>query len=159
MAALIIKGREVLVDDCDLAFVKSRSWQIYTRKDGRLSICGTNGAMARALMAAPKGMQVDHKNGDGLDNRRENLRVCTHQQNQWNRKRAPGKSRYKGVTHYKRLAPSRKPWGARIEKDGHRRFLGHFRTQLEAALAYDAAAVQLFGEYAAPNFPERFRNQ
>lgn len=158
VARIPVGGRVVLVDEEDEQRVSSISWTLCKAKCGRLyARNGKVGSMARWLMNAPRGVHVDHKNGDTLDNRRsENLRIVTHQQNQWNRKRAPGKSRFKGVTHFKCTPLT--PWMARVECNANRHFLGKFPTALAAALAYDDAAAKLFGKYAGLNFPERHRN-
>lgn len=157
MAVIAIKGHSVLISDCDLEFVQSKSWYVREDKSGLLYAYNRGGQMSRQLMNCPAGREVDHHNGNTLDNRRDNLRICTHQQNQWNRKTALGKSKFKGVTHVKRHKT--KPWMARVEFNGERHSYGNYRTALEAALAYDAAAVRLFGEFASPNFPERFRTK
>lgn len=151
-----VRGHVVQISECDAEIFYSRKWQVYRCRTGRLRLGRSGGNYARIIMNCPQGMHVDHINGNALDNRRENLRICTHQQNQWNRKKAPGISLYKGVTHFK---DALKPWMARVECNGVRKSYGSYRTQLEAAFAYDEAAVRLFGEYAAPNFPERFRNR
>jgi len=92
---------------------------------------------------------VDHRNGDGLDNRRQNLRPANDSKNQMNaRMRSDNPSGFKGV------CADRHRWMARIQLDGRRTYLGYFATPQEAARAYDAAAVELFGEYARPNFPQ-----
>ena len=93
---------------------------------------------------------VDHINGNGLDNRRKNLRACTYAENSYNqiRKRPNCSSEYKGVSWSKASGK----WRAHIVKDYKQLHLGLFETETEAALAYDLAAQQLFGEYACPNF-------
>jgi hypothetical protein len=92
--------------------------------------------------------QVDHRNHDGLDNRRENLRPCTNQQNQHNqRKRAGCTSRYKGV-HWDFRNGS---WRAAIKAEGRTIHLGRFQDEDDAARAYDDAARRLFGEFALTN--------
>jgi hypothetical protein len=91
---------------------------------------------------------VDHINGNGLDNRDENLRLATNSQNQMNsRKRSGTSSRYKGVSL------QRKRWRAQIKLDGKLIYLGMFDTEEQAAMAYDYAAIELFGEFSRINFP------
>ncbi len=93
--------------------------------------------------------EVDHRNGDGLDNRRENLRAATRTQNMANtRLRSNNTSGFKGVSFDNRTAR----WIAAIRLDGHSYFLGRFDVPEEAARAYDAAALRLFGEFARINF-------
>ena len=102
-------------------------------------------------MQAPDGMVVDHIDGNSLNNRRSNLRICTPRQNTANRaKTRNGTSRFKGV-HF--CTRDRK-WRAQIGVDGARRFIGDFDDEVEAARAYDRKAAELFGEFAYLNFPE-----
>ena len=93
---------------------------------------------------------TDHINGNGLDNRRSNLREATPAQNGQNRRRGlDNRSGFKGVSWNAR---DRK-WQAHIRVNGPQRSLGYYETAEEAAQAYDAAARDLHGEYAALNFP------
>jgi hypothetical protein len=92
---------------------------------------------------------VDHINGDGLDNRKANLRTATPRQNAWN-SRAYGKSRYKGIWQVKETGK----WCARIKVNGKVRNLGRFSDEVEAAKAYDRAARKMCGEFARFNFPK-----
>ncbi|KQR22910.1 AP2 domain-containing protein [Deinococcus sp. Leaf326] len=99
----------------------------------------------------PDAENVDHINGDGLDNRRSNLRPCTFAENQRNCKRyRNNQSGYKGV----RLVRQQNKWEARICKDKKLRSLGLFPTVEDAAHAYDRAARVLHGEFARLNFPD-----
>lgn len=98
--------------------------------------------------------KIDHADGNPHNNRAENLRAATMSQNQMNRvKRHPADSKYKGVTYCndgKRL----KRWVAYINLDGTRTHLGRYHTEEDAARAYNAAAIKLFGEFARPNIIE-----
>jgi hypothetical protein len=105
----------------------------------------------RLIMNAPKGLLVDHRNGNSLDDRRSNLRLATVSENQCNsRKRKNATSKYRGVCFCK----EKQKWLAQIVKAGKKRFLGYFKSEIEAAKVYDEAARKLHGEFARLNFPE-----
>jgi hypothetical protein len=109
--------------------------------------------MHRQIMQPPKGMLVDHADGNKANNCRLNLRICTRQENQRNTAKHGGTtSRFKGVSFDRRL----RKWGAAIQAGGKRIWLGYFTDEAEAARAYDRAAVELFGEFARLNFPEEW---
>jgi hypothetical protein len=106
--------------------------------------------MHRVVMAAPDELDVDHINGNRLDNRKKNLRLATNQQNSWNQ--GLGKrntSGYKGVSWHTRDLT----FSAIIRVDGRQKTLGTFNEAISAALAYDAAAREHYGEFARLNFP------
>lgn len=104
--------------------------------------------MHRQILRAAKGVEVDHANHDGLDNRRENIRTVSHAQNRHNaRPRKNGSSQYKGVSYHKRDGN----WRASIAVNGIKRELGTFRSEHAAALAYNAAAYEAWGEFAYQN--------
>jgi len=106
--------------------------------------------MHREIMNAPAHLLVDHRNGVPLDNRRSNLRLATQSQNRQNRrKRENTTSRYIGVCFDKQTGK----WKARIKTNGREICLGRFDSEIEAALAYDAAARKYHGEFARLNFP------
>ncbi len=107
----------------------------------------------REVARPPKGMVVDHKNRNKLDNTRENLRVCTKQENSCNRSKKRGSSsRFTGVSYCKWTHK----WDARIGIGGKRVRLGLYQEDTEAARAYDYKAVELSGEFARLNFPEEW---
>jgi hypothetical protein len=124
-------------------------WRMYS--DGRRRRRTTGMRLHRFLMSPPPGYMVDHINHNGLDNRRENLRICTRVEN--GRNRLPSKksaSGYKGVVKTSRGCR----WQAKINIDKKQTYIGSFATAEEAARAYDAKAIEVFGEYANLNFPE-----
>jgi HNH endonuclease len=100
----------------------------------------------------PDAGEIDHINGDCLDNRRENLRKATRSQNMANQPKIGGtwSSHYKGVTWFKQ----RQKWRAQIKIEGRNHHLGLFINEDDAAKAYDEAAFQAFGEFAHLNFKE-----
>jgi hypothetical protein len=108
--------------------------------------------MSRVIMDAPKGMEVDHRDGNPLNNQRHNLRVCTPAENQHNQKKQSRQtsSQYKGVHWHK----ASKRWMARIKKDKKKHYLGCFEVEEDAARVYDKAARTLFGKFARLNFYE-----
>lgn len=142
-------GGFTLVDQADLPLVQDETWR--HKRDGRhIYVFNGHGLrMHRVLLDAPDGMLVDHVNGNGLDNRRSNLRLCTQQENQRNRQHGLGvHSRFRGVTLHTKSGR----WQAQIKVDGKSLYLGLFDDEREAARAYDAAAREHFGEFANPNF-------
>lgn len=107
--------------------------------------------MHRVVLKAPRGKFIDHINHNGLDNRRANLRICTTEQNTWNKRKQRGRysSKYKGVSWSK----TEKKWQVRITCKRRKISIGYFHDEKAAARAYDRRAKQLFGDYAALNFP------
>ncbi len=96
------------------------------------------------------GLCVDHINGDPLDNRRSNLRVCTHAQNLQNKRKAKhGRALFKGLAWRADI----QKWQVSVARGGKRYHLGFFLDQGAAARAYDKKALELFGEFAKLNFP------
>jgi hypothetical protein len=111
----------------------------------------------REVMHCPQNRQVDHVNGDTLDNRKSNLRKATDSQNKtgFRRSKTGTSSKFRGVCWYKRDAL----WQARLSKERTIIFLGRFLNEEDAARAYDAAAIKHFGEFACLNFPIDNKNQ
>jgi len=109
--------------------------------------------MHRVILKPPEGKFIDHINHNGLDNRSANLRICTMQQNMWNKRKQRGNysSKYKGVNRSK----NENKWESRITCNGKTISLGYFDDEEKAAKAYDAKAKELFGDYAALNLTHR----
>ena len=145
------------VDDENFDDLTKHKWR--AKKDGHTFYADTNikrdgkyvkVALHRLIMSAPLGMEVDHIDGNGLNNQRINLRLCTKGQNQHNRRRQSNKSGYKGVVWHKRT----RKWQAQIMSDGKYKYLGVYYCLVKAAKAYDKAAKEYFGDFAKLNFPE-----
>jgi hypothetical protein len=140
-----------IIDDADRGLVEPYTWIAVESKEtfyvrGYLRGGGRKRwiLLHRLLLNASKGVEVDHRNRDGLDNRRSNLRLATRSQNRANTRAVGGTSIYKGVTR------AGKAWQAEIAC----KYIGRFPTEGAAARAYDAAAREVFGEFAYLNFPE-----
>ena len=146
-------GTEVKVDEADLPLLSSYSWHPERKPRATYAKAWADGRkvyMHRLVLGLDDpGIHVDHINGDGLDNRRGNLRVATNLQNQHNRRpNRRGSSCFKGVGWHR----ATNKWQARIGIGGRQVQIGLFEDEVEAARAYDAAAVKNFGEFARPNF-------
>lgn len=151
-------GFRFTVSDVDVDRVKDLKWyghvhnaskKPYVRRgvviDGKKTVIYLN----RMIVGAPGNLRVDHADNDTLNNTRPNLRLATHDQNNLNRC-GFGLSGFKGVTLDKGK------WRARITFGEATRNLGRYSDKEEAARAYDAAAFELFGEFAWLNFPEEW---
>lgn len=151
----LTKGRFALVDEADFAEVSMHSWCLCGGPNpGAQTGIGSvrKETMHRLILRPAKGLEVDHVNGDRLDNRRANLRLCTMNENHFNLgRRADNRSGFKGVSRCVRNGRMR--WQAHIHARGRHFVLGRFDTPEAAHEAYKAAAVKLHGEFA--NFGER----
>lgn len=149
----------ILIDEEDYRSVKDLNWCV--RKTPKAYAMGPqNLYLHRYLMDAPKGLTVDHINGNSLDNRRRNLRVVSYRENCVNSKGwAPAKRRYpcpyKGVFRISRAMTNRsgRIWEAKIMVDGRQRYLGGFKAMEDGAKAYDNAARIYLPDTAYLNFP------
>lgn len=149
-------GHVVLVSTEDAWLLKEYAWCKTTHAGGRTSYAQSRAARIAGVTLLHKAIfpnvMVDHVNGHGMDNRRENLRPVTQTQNNANsRKRNDTSSAYKGVC----WKYDKRKWKAYIFADGRQRHIGYFANEADAARAYDMAAIRTFGEYARPNFNQR----
>lgn len=149
---LLTKGKVALIDDDIYDEISKYKWCYFpcgyaargaTKNGKNISVY-----MHRQIMNAPKGQMVDHKDGNSLNNLRENLRLCKSIQNQRNSKIPKNNtSGFKGVTWYK---PSKR-WRAQITLKNQCIYLGYFIEKIDAAKAYNEAAKELFGEFSKLN--------
>ncbi len=152
------RGLYAIVDAKNYAWLSRYKW--YAQRSDRgnsFYACRTHGgrsiSMHREIMKPPRGMVVDHINGNGLDNREANMRNCTQLQNSQNNRRASGKSKFRGVF------PRGDKWQAAVQHDGQALYLGLFDDEVEAARARDRKAYELAGEFAYLNFPDEIQRE
>lgn len=151
------QGKVTIVDIKDFQYLNQFKWHGFQDpKNGIFYVARniwknnkrTTISIHREIMKSPKNMDVDHINGDGLDNRRCNLRICFHYQNMINRgKNINNTSGYKGVFWHKKI----KKWQSRIVKKYKPIHLGYFNSKEEAALAYNKGAIKYFRGFAQLN--------
>ena len=146
------QGKFALVDDEDFKRISMFEW--YAAKNrhtwyARRSINKTRYiGMHHEVMRTSSSVQHDHKNGNGLDNRKDNLRPCNHSQNRMNCRKIKGTtSKYKGVSFNKKD----KRWCVTIGLNNRHFFVGNFTDEKEAALAYNKAAKVHFSDRAKLN--------
>ena len=148
-------GKYAIVDDDDFEKLNLLRWNCnsfgyatrvqrtkedYTKKEVLI--------MHRIVMGARKGDLIDHINGDKLDNRKENLRFADKSKNAMNMHKVYGEIPYKGVYFDK----TKQSYAVRISINGKHTFVGRYKTDIEAAKAYDKAATKHYGEFANLNF-------
>ncbi len=141
----LTRGKQTIVDDEDFDYLSQWSWHFdrYAMRHEK----GKKILMHRQIMKTPDDMETDHINGDKLDNRRINLRVCTKSQNQANKKKSLNKSSiYKGVSRLKGK------WIAQVVCGKKLTFIGLFENEHHAALAADLWNRDLYGTFARTNF-------
>lgn len=154
----LTRGQSTVVSDDDYPGLSRHCWHLRTTNHKKYAIRREYFPtprwvrMHREILKATDELEVDHINGDGLDNRRENLRLCSHRENcRASKTKTPGtSSRFRGVTWH-RIG---KRWMAQLKKNGKRIYLGLFLAEEAAARCYDAAAIEHFGKFASLNFPK-----
>jgi len=156
----LTKGKFAIVDPDDYKRLIKYKWHVtknantfHAKRNPRVDQKGRTAPiyMHRQIMNPPPGFVIDHINYNGLDNRKANLRLATHTQNNRHTRRTvrTGTSKYKGVSWYSR----EKRWAVKITADGTTIPIGYFKDEIEAVKAYDRAAKTYHGEFAALNFP------
>jgi hypothetical protein len=144
------QGKFTIIDDDDYEIISRFNWYFnngYASRQKRI-----NGERFRIYLhrfilgVIDPDVVVDHINGNKLDNRKSNLRLCTSQQNKWNRKNVSGSSIYLGVSKKRE-----KSWRVSIAKDKKDYDLGTYDNEIDAALVYNRKAIELFGEFASLN--------
>lgn len=149
---VLTQKKVALISDADAEAIYQFKWhavRIHNAWYAAASVGGTRIYMHRFVLSPPDNAEIDHINGNGLDNRRSNLRICTHAQNLANQQPQSRKkySRFKGVTWCKRD----KIWIAQIKVAQRRYSLGRYDDEADAARAYNRAATKHFGDFARLN--------
>lgn len=148
----LTQDKVALVDDEDYEHLIRFKWHAVEKKNcfyaARKDRQGRTIYMHTVIMETPSGLEVDHRNGEGLDNQRSNLRIGTHQQNLHNTR--PGTKNTSGFKGVSWCAYTGR-WRVQIRIDNRYRHLGRFDDPILAARAYDEAALELCGEFACTN--------
>ena len=145
----LTQNKVALVDDADYEWLSQRKWWANQHHSTFYAAQGAE-LMHRAILGLQPGdkRQCDHRDGNGLNNQRSNLRICTQTQNiRSQRKRKNTTSRYKGIYWHCRDCK----WCSRIRVNNNLIWLGYFNSEIEAAKVYDAAAIEHHGEFALTN--------
>lgn len=140
-------GQFAIVDDEDFDLVSRYKWHFLPSPNSKDGYAVTKMRMHRLIINAPPNMFVDHINGDPLDNRRCNLRLCTNAQNQQNTASRGGSSRHKGVSFNKKSGK----WLAAFLFEGRRYYCGLWKDEDEAARAVDKKRGEVCGTFASKN--------
>jgi hypothetical protein len=143
---------QAIVDDADLALVSRYRWYAIKKRQTTYAQTDINGyavGMHRIILGLKygDGLQGDHRDGNGLDNRRANLRTATRSDNQRNQVHRIPKNGYRGIFR------QNSGWRAQLQIKGKTKYIGIFPTKEAAALAYDQSAREVYGEFAVLNFP------
>lgn len=152
----LTQGKFALVDPADATAANAYAWHLADRGKNQYAACSalrrSGGGVLylhRLLMQPAAGQHVDHINGDGLDCRRANMRLCTNAENRRNMRKTHGVSQFKGVA-FSRTNTNR-CWESYIWFEDKKIALGHYATEEEAARAYNAAAIIYHEQFANLN--------
>lgn len=153
----LTQGKFAIVDDSDFEYLNQFKWY-YSCGYAQRSLPRNGKSQDKKLMhreiiemskAIEKDIEIDHINHNKLDNKKENLRVCTHAENLQNKSNYKNNSSgFRGVTKYKNK------WLAKIARNKKTVFIGYFEDVIEAAKAYDTKALEYYGNLANLNFPK-----
>lgn len=159
MVVKTMAGIEFQIDEQDLKILEEFPKTFLDTKGYISTRSNTDRKLYRLhnlILPCKKGEKIDHKNQNKLDNRRENLRICTQAQNNRNVRKInlTSVSKFKGV----RPSKTKNKWSARIRVEGKQLHLGTFSSETEAAEKYDDAAHYYHREFASLNFPKRTPN-
>lgn len=153
----LTQGQVAIVDDSDFEYLNQFKWWVQKRKHGFHAVRAEGGRknrtyvyMHRQILGLTSPLfEGEHRDGNGLNNQRGNLRVATKQQNArgFQTPRAGKTSKFRGVSRHQGK------WIVRLRKTTKHLYLGVFADEEEAARAYDKAALEHFGKFAQPNFP------
>jgi hypothetical protein len=142
-----------IVDTSDFQWLSQWKWYYhsagYAARTKKYKGKKTQIFMHRVILQTPTGLRTDHKNRNGLDNRRDNLRIATPSGNNCNRRKGEGTSVYKGVC----WDSATKKWRGSLQVDKKVIRLGRFSSEIDAARSYDRAAKRYHGAFAVLNFP------
>lgn len=147
---ILNNGSITLVDSEDYQRLNQYKWHVSSgyATTGKKQGFTKNTRLHHLVINTPIGMYVDHINRNKLDNRKSNLRLATHKENQRNKQAPKSYSKFKGVYWHKRA----KKWAVQIMLDGGAFYVGLYTNEVEAALEYDLAAVQFHGRFACTNY-------
>ncbi len=154
-----VNGVKIIVDDDMYSSLSKKQWRVKFRKNGKVSSVYSCGAPYAPIQYDVLGINkkqrhgyvIDHINHNPLDNRRENLRICTQQENMYNRALKNNDTGYFGVCKQPGKNHKR-PYFVRIRVNGKLEYFGHYATPGEAARVYDEVVKELRGEFAVLNF-------
>lgn len=154
---IILSNGIAIIDDADYGHISQYKWckdkNNYVLRSEYIGYSNGRGknktiSMHREIMGFPQNHIIDHINGNTLDNRRCNLRIANKSKNAQNQKKQSGcSSKYKGVTWHRGECK----WRAQIQLNGKKVLLGRFFDEESAAIAYNQAAIQQFGEFSLLN--------
>lgn len=143
----LTKNMSCIVDEEDFNILNKYKWYYQNRGYA----CNDKlGLLHRFIMQCPRGLVVDHINGDKLDNRKSNLRICTQRENTFNSNGSNKTSKYKGVS----WCSQKHKWKAQICINKKNTYLGLFLNEIDAARKYDKIAILNYKDFSKLNFPK-----